>query len=69
MTEPWTLFVALMGLCLVLALGWFSLPSAPPLAGERLFKTLLVTLLRGAIEADDGDEEQWEKAVIAFVPS
>ena len=51
-----------------LAAGWYSWPRPPELDGERWFKTILATLLRGRIEAEEGEPDQWVQAVIRFVP-
>lgn len=51
-----------------LALGWLQWPRPPRLDGERWFKVALCTLLRGRVEAEGGDADAWERAVVRFVP-
>jgi hypothetical protein len=44
-----------------------SLPRPPTLDWQRLFKVSLATLLRGELEASDGEREEWEASVAALV--
>ena len=44
---------------LALWAAWLSLPRPPELDWERLFKTTLVTLLRGPLEAVDAPASRW----------
>lgn len=68
MTDPLTLAVAALTLGLALVTGWLHLPRVPELDGERWFKLMLATLLRGSVEAKDGDVAAWERSVVRFVP-
>jgi len=68
LTDPVTLATAGVATAVSVAIGWLTWPRAPDLDGERLFKVVLATLLRGRIEAEDGDVEAWCAAVIAEVP-
>jgi hypothetical protein len=47
---------------------WYSLPNPPDLDGERWFKLILATLLRGQVERETGDAGDWEARVLRFVP-
>lgn len=50
--------------------GWAalkSIPRPPERDWERLFKTTLATVLRGRVEAEEGDAAAWEDAVIGAV--
>jgi hypothetical protein len=67
-TDPVSLAVALAALVIALWAGWASLPTPPALDAERWFKVILATLLRGATEARDGTDADWERDVLAFVP-
>ena len=44
---------------LTLGAGWLSLPRPPELDWERFFKTALVTLLRGPLEAEGASAAAW----------
>ncbi len=68
MTDP--LSLALGGLAGVVALtiGWLQWPRPPQLDGERWFKVVLCTLLRGRAEAQARDADAWEAEVLRFVP-
>ena len=46
-----------------LAIAWMQWPRPPQLDGERWFKVMLATLLRGAVEGSGGDAEVWEATV------
>lgn len=63
-------FLAVAGLTLLglITLGWLAVPSSPDLDGERLFKTILITLLRGDVESRDGSVGDWEERVLCSVP-
>lgn len=61
------LAVELAAACLAGWAAWKTLPRAPALDLQRLFKVTLATVLRGEIEARDGDAEEWE-AALASVP-
>ena len=65
-----TAFLAVAGMTFVglLTLGWLAVPSNPDLDGERLFKAILVTLLRGEVEAAHGSVAEWEERVVRWVP-
>lgn len=54
----------------VLSLGilWVQWPRPPEFDGERWFKTLLVALLQGRVEARGGDADDFDEQVIRFVP-
>jgi len=67
-TEPLTLIIAGVALGVALLAGWLSVPTPPDLDGERWFKVLLATLLRGAVEREGGDAVAWEERVLRFVP-
>jgi hypothetical protein len=62
------LAVAAMTLLGLLTLSWLAVPSSPDLDGERLFKAILVTLLRGEVDAVDGAAADWEEKVLRWVP-
>lgn len=47
---------------------YLQVPRPPALDGERWFKVTLATLLRGQVQAADGDAADWEAAVTQFVP-
>ncbi len=68
MTDPATLAVGGVALGVALLAGWFHVPSPPELDGERWFKVILATLLRGAVEREGGDAASWERRVLRFVP-
>jgi len=58
---PLSLDAVLWALVVVLTLwaAWLSLPRPPELDWERLFKTTLVTVLRGPLEAVDAPASRW----------
>jgi hypothetical protein len=58
-TDPITLGAASLALGLAAVAGWLHLPRTPDLDAERWFKTMLATVLRGAIEGGGGDVEAW----------
>ncbi len=64
-----TLDALLWAVVAVLALiaGWLSLPRPPVLDWERFFKTALVTLIRGPLEAADATAAEWLAASRARV--
>ncbi len=68
MTEPATIAVAGVALGVALIAGWAMVPSPPVLDGERWFKLILATLLRGRVEREGGDAQAWERRVVRFVP-
>lgn len=68
MTDPATLAVAGVALVVAMVAGWLHLPRPPQLEGERWFKVMLTTLLRGRIENEGGSVEDWERQVVRFVP-
>lgn len=68
MTDPASLLLTAAAAVVALLAGWLSLPSAPELEGERWFKLVLATLLRGVVEAEEGDIDAWEARVCAAVP-
>ncbi len=53
---------------LAAAVGWVQWPRPPELDGERWFKVMIATLLRGRVEADGGSPDAWEEAVLRWVP-
>jgi hypothetical protein len=57
MSFDWILWVA-VGV-LTLAATWLCLPRPPELDWERFFKTVLVTLIRGPLEAADETAVTW----------
>jgi hypothetical protein len=62
------LFVAAMTFLGLMTLGWLASPSSPELDGERLFKTILITLLRGEAESSGASVGEWEARVLGAVP-
>jgi len=66
--DPVSLATATVASVIAAAAGWYSWPRPPDLDGERWFKTILATLLRGRIEAEDGEADEWFRAVVRFVP-
>ena len=68
MAEPLTVAVGAVALCAASWAAWLQVPRPPSLDGERLFKTALVTLLRGQVEQDTREVADWEAAVRRFVP-
>ena len=48
--------------------AWLQVPRPPSLNGERLFKTLLVTLFRGQVEQGSQSVEEWENLARRFAP-
>ncbi|MBW1880538.1 MAG: hypothetical protein JRI25_03975 [Deltaproteobacteria bacterium] len=68
MTDPLTLTVAGAALGVAALACWYSLPNPPDLDGERWFKLILATLLRGQVERETGDAGDWEARVLRFVP-
>lgn len=46
-------------LALAVVAAWLSVRPAPPLDWERLWKTILATIIRGDVEASGGDAEDW----------
>ncbi|HHO51699.1 MAG TPA: hypothetical protein ENK18_12700 [Deltaproteobacteria bacterium] len=56
---------------IALGIGWLQWPRPPALDGERWFKVMIATLLRGHVDDQGDDPEQaaaWEAAVLRFVP-
>lgn len=49
----------LIAIALALGAGWLTIPRAPTLDWERLFKLALLTRLRGQIEATGEGAERW----------
>lgn len=68
MTDPLTLTVAGAALGVAALACWYSLPNPPDLDGERWFKVILATLLRGQVERETGEAKDWEARVLRFVP-
>jgi hypothetical protein len=68
MTAPLTIAVGVAALIVAMIAGYLHLPSTPDLEGERWFKVILATLLRGQVEARGGDAAAWETATVRFVP-
>lgn len=67
MTQIWALLLALAALTVAVVAVFVVLPRKPDLDEERWLKTMLVTLLRGQVEAADGEVAQWEALVQRFV--
>jgi hypothetical protein len=60
-----TTTVELLVLVLAIAAAWLSVRPSPSLDWERLWKTILATVIRGDVEATGGDaEEWWERLVV-----
>lgn len=56
--------------CLLLAIvaAWMSVRPAPPLDWERLWKVSLATVIRGQVEAAQGDQDAWWEQLKLQVP-
>ncbi|MGB0637769.1 MAG: hypothetical protein ACPGTU_00450 [Myxococcota bacterium] len=56
--------------CLLLAIvaAWMSVRPAPPLDWERLWKVSLATVIRGQVEAAQGDQGAWWEQLKLQVP-
>ncbi len=63
--------VELVALGLAAWAAWLSLPRPPEHDGERLFKVILATLIRGEVEAAGGDRDDWARrlAPVPFHPA
>lgn len=68
MTDPLSLTIAVSAAVVAVVAGALHWPRAPALDGERWFKVILATLLRGDVEARGGTVDDWEGAVLRFVP-
>jgi hypothetical protein len=68
LTDPTSVAVAVAAAAVASLAAWFSLPRPPDLDGERWFKVILATLLRGRTDAHGGSADDWERQVLAFVP-
>ncbi|MEZ4322731.1 MAG: hypothetical protein R3F61_35010 [Myxococcota bacterium] len=68
MTDPFTVATTSFAVALSFAIGWLSWPRETDIEGERLFKVVLATLLRGRVEAAGGEVDDWRRAVIASAP-
>jgi hypothetical protein len=56
--------------CLLLAIiaAWMSVRPSPPLDWERLWKVSLATVIRGQVEAAQGDQDSWWEQLKLQVP-
>ncbi len=68
MFDPLSLGIAVGAAGAAVAIGYLQWPRPPDLDGERWFKTMLATLLRGELDASERTFEDWEVAVKAWVP-
>lgn len=68
MTDPLSITLAVSAAVVAIAAGVLHWPRPPALDGERWFKVALATLLRGEVEARGGTVDEWEAAVLRFVP-
>lgn len=68
MTDPFTVGVASFTAALACVLGWMMWPHPPDLEGERWFKVMLASLLRGRHERSGHDAAAWVEAVVRQVP-
>jgi hypothetical protein len=59
-----TTSVELLVLGLAIVAAWLSVRPAPPLDWERLWKTILATIIRGDVEATGGDAELWWERLV-----
>lgn len=57
-----------MTAAVALAIGWIQWPRPPDLDGERWFKLVLATLLRGRFDAEGATAAAWEREVLRAVP-
>ena len=60
--------VEVVALLLAIWATWLTIPRPPALDWERLFKTCLATVIRGEVEAVDGDAKAWEERLRMEVP-
>jgi hypothetical protein len=68
LTDPLSLALTFAAAIVAAGIAWVQWPRPPALDGERWFKVLLATLLRGRVEHDGGDAESWERTVLRLVP-
>lgn len=68
MTDPLSITLAVAAAGVAILAGVLHWPRPPALDGERWFKVVLATLLRGAIEERGGTADEWEAEVLRFVP-
>ena len=68
MTDPVSVGIAGTAAAVAILAGWLQWPSPPALDGERWFKVILATVLRGEVEDREGTFEEWEGRVLKFVP-
>jgi hypothetical protein len=61
-------WVELLAVVLAVIAAWLSVRPAPDLDWERLFKTALVTVIRGEVESVGGDAAAWWGRVRGIVP-
>jgi len=66
-----TTSVELLVLGLAIVAAWLSVRPAPALDWERLWKTILATVIRGDVEGSGGDAEVWwaRLAVVPYHPA
>jgi hypothetical protein len=66
--ETWVEFLVFAG---ALAAGWLSLQRPTSLDWERLWKTLLATVIRGDVERAGGGADEWwaQLAVVPYHPA
>ena len=68
LTDPLSLGIAAAAGAVAVAIGWLQWPRPPTLDGERWFKIIFATLLRGRMSAADAPAEDWEREVLRIVP-
>jgi hypothetical protein len=67
LTDPLSLALTVAAALVAAGIAWVQWPRPPALDGERWFKVTLATLLRGRVEAEGGDADQWERTVVRLV--
>ena len=60
--------VEILALLVAIWATWLTIPRPPALDWERLFKTALATVIRGEVEAENGDAKAWEERLRSEVP-
>jgi hypothetical protein len=67
LTDPAGLALSGAALLLAVAAGWSMRPKVPSLDGERWFKVILATVIRGEVEGAGGSPADWERRVRELV--